>query len=139
MDQEQQKLQRNSSHLTLPKRIGRVAKVSVNYGTIQDILAAVMCSVEADCYFKSARVCTVKSSVLTKLVDYVIILFCHVGLIIENQSSFPLVYVNAGYNAGYPVEPVLNVFEKSEDNKVIPSKSAAALIWRLHKGGNFGM
>jgi len=60
------------------------------------------------------------------------------GLIIENNSSYPLEYVNSGYNAGYPVEPVLNVFEKSGDDRVIPPNSAAALVWRLHCGGNFG-
>ena len=60
------------------------------------------------------------------------------GLIIENKSSFPLEYVNSGYSAGYPLEPVLSMFTEQSGRSVIPPNTTAALLWCLHKGGNFG-
>ena len=60
------------------------------------------------------------------------------GLIIENKSSFPLEYVNSGYSAGCPLEPVLNMFTEQSGRSVIPPNTTAALLWCLHKGGNFG-
>ena len=75
-----------------------------------------------------------KESIFKRLIFYINIL----GLIIENKSSYDLEYVNCGYNAGYPTEPVLGMFKKKGDYYVIPSNSVGASIWRLHLGGNFG-
>ena len=60
------------------------------------------------------------------------------GLIIENKSSFPLEYVNSGYSAGYPIEPVLSMLTEQSGRCVIPPNTTAALVWCLHMGGNFG-
>jgi len=61
------------------------------------------------------------------------------GVIIENNSQYQLEYASCGQVSGCPVTPVGDMFTVQDDGtRVIPPKSSAGMLWRLHKGGNFG-
>jgi len=60
------------------------------------------------------------------------------GVIIENNSQYSLEYASCGQVSGWPVEPVGNMFVERNGVRVIPPKSCGGMIWRLHRGGNFG-
>lgn len=59
------------------------------------------------------------------------------GLIIVNKSSYPLEYVCSGYDSGYPIEPVLTMFNPRSPHVIFPN-DCGALLWSRHMGGNLG-
>jgi hypothetical protein len=60
------------------------------------------------------------------------------GVIIKNSSSYELEYVNSGYCSGYPVKPIVEMFEKRDQAYVISPGKTGGLVWDRHGGGEFG-
>ena len=61
------------------------------------------------------------------------------GILLQNDSQYPLEYVTFGYNTGYPEHPVREAFQKSpkdDDLYILPPKSVGAMMWRVNKLGN---
>ena len=61
--------------------------------------------------------------------------YTRLALIINNCSSYPLKYKNFNYTTGWPMEPVLNMFDKDE---VIAPGKASGMLWCRHRGNHFG-